>query len=725
MNTTRKTYRKGREDGVVLMAVMLTMMVLGLLVGAFMEAAANAWHSAKTWKQSDAALASAISAMDKAKWDIYEAFNEYFESDPTPRSSGKFDWFESYGDHWLGNEDPYRAPEDKEFDGSTVTVTIADIKRVDRSVVDIILRSQAKKSNSQRTVEETVRYSLDSARVFDYAYFVNNYGWLWGGSITAHGNVRANADFSCKYGPDINGDAYASLNPNFGAPGTVHGGWDSWSLSKYYRNAPDQARPGNPPSSSYPGYWTMGYDADAKQYEEMPVLPMPYLGDLNWYEQLAAAHGTDGSWLRQEPLPGEGDDDDEEEDGRRVVSGELNINPNNSPHNEFSLTKGDGGVITRDDLHKKAPIDGNGTYYEGPATLMHVNPKGNGNQNTFYVDGEVFPLKNSETYDFSGDMTVRVYNDKPKKGKAMGHWWVATGGFLDKGDDGDDDDDDEGEEAVVDSGIIVDEVYNGPGPDGASGTPDDGMLVLWGTEDRPLEISGPVVVHGDVAIRGYITGQGTIYSGRNIHVAGELTYVNPPNWPKPDDDPEGTVSVNQEADMLGLAAKGNIILGNYTDSTWYNKVRRYIRPGFTHAYDTDPSDYENGYDSDWNPNNGHRFDGNYTGKDGSQRIDADGNITDRRYYQSSNDQAFLTLEPTNDIHKIDAVNYTNHLFSGHTHEMNFNGAIVARDEGIIFQNYVKMTWDIRLGSPRYDGARINFALPQTLAKPNTLYWREL
>ena len=70
------------------------------------------------------------------------------------------------------------------------------------------------------------------------------------------------------------------------------------------------------------------------------------------------------------------------------------------------------------------------------------------------------------------------------------------------------------------------------GPDGTVGDADDKVpLVLVGTWDNPIDLKGPFVVPGDVIIKGVVTGRGTIYSGRNIHVAGEITYKKPPTWP--------------------------------------------------------------------------------------------------------------------------------------------------------------------------------------------------
>jgi Tfp pilus assembly protein PilX len=106
-----------------------------------------------------------------------------------------------------------------------------------------------------------------------------------------------------------------------------------------------------------------------------------------------------------------------------AVSGVININPNNSAQSEFTLTLPGGGSVTRDDLHA------NYGGYSGPATKVHVKPKGNGNQNGLTVDGEPYAVRNGTTYDItSASMTVNLFNDKAdKNGKAMGKWYISIG----------------------------------------------------------------------------------------------------------------------------------------------------------------------------------------------------------------------------------------------------------------------------------------------------------
>ncbi|MBI1370858.1 MAG: hypothetical protein GC162_19670 [Planctomycetes bacterium] len=108
-----------------------------------------------------------------------------------------------------------------------------------------------------------------------------------------------------------------------------------------------------------------------------------------------------------------------------TISGLININPNNSNANEFSCTTPN-GTFTRDNLKDASNLSSDGTYYQGDATLVHVKPKGNGNQNGVLLDGKEFALQNSNTYDFAGTMKVRVYNDHVNgNGKAMGKWWIS------------------------------------------------------------------------------------------------------------------------------------------------------------------------------------------------------------------------------------------------------------------------------------------------------------
>lgn len=106
------------------------------------------------------------------------------------------------------------------------------------------------------------------------------------------------------------------------------------------------------------------------------------------------------------------------------VSGGININPNKSPHNSFMLVRSDGSVITADDLHGHLPDQ------SGTAVLVHVQPKGGGNQNHLVIDGAPYTLENNTAHTISSEgMAFNLYNsNRNPQGMAVGHWWIELAG---------------------------------------------------------------------------------------------------------------------------------------------------------------------------------------------------------------------------------------------------------------------------------------------------------
>lgn len=106
--------------------------------------------------------------------------------------------------------------------------------------------------------------------------------------------------------------------------------------------------------------------------------------------------------------------------------------------------------------------------------------------------------------------------------------------------------------------------------EGGGSAADKGVVILIGTWDNPIIIDGPVVFESDVIIRGFVSGRGTIFSGRNIHVIGDINYKNPPFWPVKE---KGTPDTKGK-DMLMLIARGSIVIGNYAPK--YYKSSDYV-----------------------------------------------------------------------------------------------------------------------------------------------------
>ena len=72
-----------------------------------------------------------------------------------------------------------------------------------------LITASAKVNNAVRTVQTTVTLNPQS-NVFDYEYFLNNWGWWWGSTITGQGAQRANWDFDFQGSPTVNGSIYAA-----------------------------------------------------------------------------------------------------------------------------------------------------------------------------------------------------------------------------------------------------------------------------------------------------------------------------------------------------------------------------------------------------------------------------------------------------------------------------------------------------------------------------------
>ncbi|MEK7813219.1 MAG: hypothetical protein AAB296_05605, partial [Candidatus Desantisbacteria bacterium] len=134
-------------------------------------------------------------------------------------------------------------------------------------------------------------------------------------------------------------------------------------------------------------------------------------------------------------------------------------------------------------------------------------------------------------------------------------------------------------------------------------------LILIGTKDAPIEIHDAVVVEGNLVMKGYVKTYGkttdepfaSIYVGRNMYVAGDIQYSNGPDWStypkwqsssgtdyknpannifniKNNDDglpgnpmADNWVGSNSTKNLLSVAAKGGLVYGNYSSSSWYSE----------------------------------------------------------------------------------------------------------------------------------------------------------
>ena len=597
---------------------------------------------------------AAQSAIETVKSEIYNTFYQYSGGSAVrigTMTGAAFDWFDTYSRGTpatatsagsassIGSGTVVTLPGTTNINGCTVTPVVWLSGRVTGQPAAIVtLRATAIRENpggtvSSSTIEERIRFALMRSRVFDNAYFVNNYGWFQGSSITANGDVRANGNLYLDSGCTVNGRAFAAKNDELNVIGTIQNKGKMQNRSEYWSNCGNFARPSSP---TWTGgdYYGGGYEAplsvsttdlENRLYPYQEELTMPYISDLSEYIKYAQDSG-----------------------------GKLS-----------------GGISYK--------IDSNGNVTQ--TSLGTINAH-----------------------------------------------------------------------------------YDGAGPSGNSSLSDKGALVLEGTASNPIIIDGPVVVDSDVVIRGYVKGQGTIYSGRNIHIVGTIQYVNGPTWSHPDSNPDATASANMSKDLLGLAAKGNIVMGDYTLSSWLGSsssgLQYYLKSGpYVQQYICDESDKNIGYprtrEYGWTSNES-KFCGDYTQKDGGKKVDVSSKteyvyengrrvqkttttIADsqtRKYYESVCPEKLIqhlcadsqssrgAYQPT--ITRIDAVMYNNHGIIGHIGNCTINGSLVCRNEAMIYEGALKINWDHRLYSGLSGSMSNALGLPMDASRPpTTLSWREI
>ena len=462
------------------------------------------------------------------------------------------------------------------------------------------------------TISERVSFGVDRSKVFDYAYFVNNYGWFEGSTITANGAVRANGDMSLSQNPKVNGDVYGARNDELGVPGDIKNGTGTMDNKNTYRSTQygtsNRARP-------------LQKSADDGGYNAPDTVTQ---ADLTARLHGNLSEGLDMPWIS-----------------------ELNSYIEYGKELKSTLSQG-------------------GNYY--------INNANSSDPNYGY--------------------------------------------------------------------------YQGTGPSGNPNLPDNHALVLEGTQNNPIKLNGPVVVSNDVVIKGYVTGQGTIYSSRNIHIVGNIQYLNPPNWANKE---AASNNGNSTKDLLCLSAKGNIVMGDCTSSSWLDTTLKkvltqqpYVQPyGCAQADDGTWIDGDIGY-----PRAGKTvFEGNYTAADGGNKVAQQAvyrqerdrwgrlqNVLDHYEYKSATGRRYYdSVVAPNEISsrastitQIDAVLYNNHGIFGKLGQCTINGSLVCRNEGMIFSGKLYLNWDYRLysGSPENVMNQL-VGMPLGTGKPKVLFWQEV
>lgn len=591
LKSTSKKCR--RERGMALLSIFGILTVVAIATTAYVNSATQTIRIART-NETDIRLANVCEAgvqdLLVSMWRPFKVAQKFDDLDTalygaSPESpKGVVTGVTTNGDKYSAGVVGYQ---DTDTYNRLVSVRVV-------AWTDVNNNGQIDAGEPRKVVDVSTVFSLTRSQVFDYTYFVNNYGWMTGFGPTqliVNGDMRANGNFDFSGGtPTINGSVFAAPNNKLvpAAAGIVNITPNQWSNSTYqsnsasqrtWRQAYDPTRHGAKGSAEYEKWRDFLYDQAGSIVNNR--ISGAVVGDVNGY---------------------------------RTYSGTL---LDSTPTSE----------ITMPDLHDiNRYIALSTNYVDNRAT---------------FDDGTPNP-------DYGQGAYVKVWN-----ASASPPQYVR----LDT------------------NGVVT------------------GSAFLAGSPSRPILIHGPVTFTHDCVITGVVQGQGTIYTGRNVHIVGDVTYKHGPDFRGT--NPQTIDNQNSKKDLLALAARGSVIIGNVSQFSFPYPLT-YMTPPFTKGR--------------WDDN------GNWIPPFNAMEFD----YTGRRRYQSTFSDSWINAWSSS-VNKIDAILYTNYLGGGQLGVggggVTFNGSIISKDEAmVIYSLPMRMNYDHRVRE-RYISRQplIDINLPRTPA----------
>ena len=197
---------------------------------------------------------------------------------------------------------------------------------------------------------------------------------------------------------------------------------------------------------------------------------------------------------------------------------------------------------------------------------------------------------------------------------------------------------------------------------------------------------------------------------------------------------------NDTKTFFAMAAKGNVVIGDYTSPEFRKNVTPLLTPGTkdakgnliatTQPYAIDPTDEPLGYQTGsggvmFDVKNRPLFDGNYN------QIPVGGT---RKFYESDMaDTDFKKLiNPLDPLYAgrggccydgayLDGVFFTNHAVAGYTGKsLEINGAMISRDDALVVNGSIGINHDLRMLRDRSQG----IVLPLSIRRLKLVEWQE-
>jgi hypothetical protein len=216
------------------------------------------------------------------------------------------------------------SPGDASFKGAWVKI----VQPAGLPSDEYVITSSAKVNNKVRTLQAAIT-AYPVSQVFDYEYFLNNWGWWWGNSITGNGGQRSNWDFDFRDDPTVNGYIYAA------------------------NTIDDNEVPINIDDPSIPIQGLAGADPLLYLHSSVPRVPMPNLLNFSNYVATALSNtSSNGVWIGS----------------TQVIFG-VQSNPTKNGIYLVGTTANPiqikGTVVVPGDVVIQGPVTGQGTLYVG------------------------------------------------------------------------------------------------------------------------------------------------------------------------------------------------------------------------------------------------------------------------------------------------------------------------------------------------------------------------
>lgn len=142
---------------------------------------------------------------------FYHAENALLEGIQRVADENSSDFIDSYNKSELANMMPYSLSNDEDtYYDFDLNMKIERDTSANQGNIYIVT-AQADVQGKSRILRARVEKNPPS-HIFDYEYFLNNWGWWWGSSITGYGDQRTNWDFDVRYNPTVNGHLHAFNN---------------------------------------------------------------------------------------------------------------------------------------------------------------------------------------------------------------------------------------------------------------------------------------------------------------------------------------------------------------------------------------------------------------------------------------------------------------------------------------------------------------------------------